>query len=165
MHQTLLAILALSIATLFVFNSQQHFIVTQQRYMTQEIYEIGSAIAVEAMEVIGNQSYDADGSFGNGRACEQFHKGSGSGGGLLEVPGGPVICDDVDDFHNMPTAVRSFEVNGKSFNFTVDVEVTTYTDDGELGKKVKVSVQDYWNGETLFLKEPITLSRGFFDED
>ena len=162
MPQTLLALLALSIATLFVFNSQQHFIVTQQRYMVQEIYEIGSAIAVEAMEVIGNQPYDADGSFGDGRACEQFHESVG--GGPLVVPG-TVICDDVDDFHNMPTALRSFEINGKSFNFTIDVEVTTFTEDGEPGKEVTVSVQDYWNGETLFLKKPITLSRGFFDED
>ena len=163
MNQTLLAILALSIATLFVFNSQQHFIISQQRYMTQEIYEIGSAITVEAMEVIGNQPFNADSSFGNNRAGEQFHDGGG-GGGLLEVPGGPVICDDIDDFHNMPTAVRTFEVNGKEFNFTIDVEVTTFTEDGEAGKEVTVEVQDYWDGESIFLDEPITLSRGFFDE-
>lgn len=158
MNQTLLAILALSIATLFVFNSQQHFIVSQQRYMTQEIYEIGGAIAVEAMEVIGNQPFEADSSFGNNRACEQFHDG-----GTLVVGG--VECDDIDDFHNMKQAVRSFEVNGKEFNFTVDVEVTTFTEDGEPGKQVTVEVQDYWDGESLFLDEPITLTRGFFDED
>lgn len=159
MQQTLLAILALSLAALFAFNSQQHFIVMQKRYITQEIYEIGSAIAVESMEIIANQPYDADGSFGDGRKCEQFY--AGGGGGILVVPG-TVVCDDIDDFHNMPTAIRTFEINGKEFDFTVDVEVTTITSGSATGKEVTVSVRDDWGGESLFMDEPITLSRGFF---
>lgn len=156
MQQTLLALLALALASLFTYTSHQRYVFVEQRLIGQEIAELAGSVAKESMEIVANQD-DGDDNFGNDLRCSQFHTAG-------------VTCDDRDDFHNMREAIRDVVISGDTFEFAVNINVE-YRDLGDPDtpsgvptdkQAVTISVQDYWGGDYgIYLLRPIELTRTF----
>ena len=177
MPQTILAILGivlLSTTTMTLHATRVHL---QHRAIARELQEMGSALALEVMEVIRSREFDQaviDGStsgspadlahfsyqngtdhFSTGNACSVFDAGMD-------------VCDDVDDFHAMAPAVLPFVLASDTVFFQVEVDVQ-YVDDTlarhngrTFNKQVTVYVQDIWpSGRDPYLPAKSELSRVF----
>lgn len=128
----------------------------ERRLISLEVAEMGGAVAKESMQIIANMAF-GDNDFGNGRKCLQFHTTN------------PVVCDDLDDFDNMSTAEKKFELGGIEYSFILNVDVE-YRDEANRDSSVAgptnvqavtVSVQDK---SGLYLPSSITLERQFSTE-
>lgn len=109
MPQTLLALLALTLATAFTFSSYQRYARVERNLISIEMGEMAGAVAKEVMQTIAINDF-GDGVFGDGSvACSQF--------------GGVGVCNDLDDFHDQ-NFLKNFELSGSMFSFDVDVSVT-----------------------------------------
>ncbi len=178
MPQTLLAFVAIMLVTTYTLNVQQQYVFNQQRDVTREIEEMAGSVALEVMEVIRARPFDqavVDGAvtgtledldlFSFVNATDHFTPGQG-----CSVFGAGVdLCDDIDDFHKMQTALIPFAMGVDTVYFNVDVEVY-YVDenlerfDGRtFSKAVTVTVEDTWPGSDLepYLAQPVQLSRIF----
>lgn len=152
MKQTLLALLAMLIATFLSFNQKQVTIQNQSRVVRAELEQMGLGVAAQTMEVVRSRAFDSttvglpsdsivattdltEPPFATQKYCEVF--------------GGSTKCDDVDDFHNMKSATIPFEFPDHKFEFTVDIEVFYVNEDLQstggtrtYRKKVVIEVQD-----------------------
>ncbi len=132
MQQTLLALLALLVATLLSFNQKQATVQNQGQVVRGEIEQMALGVAARTAQVIRSRAYDAstkgvpadslvptskftDPPFTTGNDCEAF--------------GGEATCDDVDDFHEMVQATVPFTYPTGTFDFAVDVEIRYVDED------------------------------------
>lgn len=168
MQQTLLALLALLIATLLSFNQKQATVQNQGQVVRAEMEQMALGVAAESAQIVRSRDYDAaviglpadslvptseftDPPFTTGNDCEAF--------------GGSTTCDDVGDFHEMETATVPFTFPSGSFDFSVDVEIQ-YVDENlqptsskSDRKQIIVRVQDSpSSGADPRLPEPIQYS-------
>lgn len=168
MQQTLLALLALMIASLLNFNQMQAHLRREQQAVRAELQQMALGVAMESMEVVRARAFDAatvgvpedstvdvsnftDTPFSTGNKCTAF--------------GGTDTCDDVDDFHEMVPAKEPFDLPDAQFEFRIEIEVR-YVDDNlqptggakTRWKEVIISVQDVQNSGTSLMVKPITFS-------
>lgn len=109
MPQTLLALLALTLASAFTFTSFQRYATVERNLIRAEMGEMAGAIAQETLEIVSAASFGGD-TFGNGATdCQQF--------------GGAATCTELGDFHNQ-NFTRQFNLSGSVFTFDVEVDVS-----------------------------------------
>ena len=165
MQQTLLALLALMMATFLNYSQMQADLQHQREVVRSEMQEMAAGIAMQTMEVIRARAFDeevADGEeidepsdlsdpdFDTGNQCQAFFEGSGE------------VCNDIDDFHKMETATVPFNAPEFDMQFAVDVVVRYVdhsmepVDERTYRKEVIIKVQD--KREDPYLHEPIRFS-------
>lgn len=178
MPQTLLALLALSLSSLVVFNQQRLQMRAQTQMVSNELALAGSGLASDIMEMIGARSFD------EASTPEKIHAAAA-------VPDSPSIftsasvleseseskdcdlltptpsCDDVDDIRGLENEPYSILLaEGRELDFEVSTSVV-YVTDAEGGvksdvptlhKKVTIVVRSA--NEDLGI-EPLTFSRVF----
>lgn len=140
MPQTLLALLALTLASFLSFNQQRLTLRAQQTMISNEIELAATGLASEVLEFIGARSFDenttpeviasrdgvvpagpsafsGDGSFGYSGACD------------LLMPANTPDCDDIDDLDGRDwTEVEVALAHGRSLTFEIRTDVF-YVDD------------------------------------
>ncbi|MEM6327941.1 MAG: hypothetical protein AAF791_12550 [Bacteroidota bacterium] len=145
MPQSLLGLLALTLASLISFNQQR---VTQQSHkatIRDELELAAAGTAQHVMEMIAARSFDeattpekvfrlglipvGAGSFTRTNDAE-FGRYRNNGCDLM-TPGNSMPCDDMDDLHGTRGApVEARLSDGRVLPFTADVEVSYVTDPG-----------------------------------
>lgn len=177
MPQTLLAIAAILLVASYSLTVQQRHVMSQRTIIAREMEEMAGSVALEVMEVVRSRAFDQAvldsltagtmsdvGLFSYSNNTDHFTTGN-----RCSVFGtGTVDCDDIDDFHAMETATRSFVMGADSILFDVDIAVE-YVDasfqryDGRsFYKQVTVRVRDAWpEGMSPFLRDEVELSRVF----
>lgn len=168
MQQSLLALVAMLVATLLTFSQMQARTQSQQQAVRTEVQQMALGVAMQAMEVVRARAFDAatvnsrpgktvekteltDTPFSTGKDCKAF--------------GGTDTCNDVDDFHDMVPATIPFSLADGEFDFTVEVRVR-YVDSAlsptggtpSYQKEVTVYVQDAPSGRDPRLPTPIEYS-------
>lgn len=172
----MLAFLAMIIVGTHALNTLRYEILVQTRDISREMSEMAGSVALETMEIIRSRAWDqavVDGTTTGSPADLLLMELSLSGDNQFPpdnhctIFGGADVCDDIDDFHKMKTAVRPFVMGLDTLQFSVDVTVG-YVDsslDPSLvvtpNKEVTVMVSDYWANGTQYLNQPVTLSRVF----
>ena len=179
MPQTLLALLALSLSSLIVFNQQRLQMRAQTQMVSNELALAGSGLASDIMEMIGARSFD------EASTPEKIDKASA-------IPESPLLftsatevatqkpgskdcdllvptekCDDVDDVNGVKNARYSIMLaEGRALDFEVSTTVV-YVTDAEGGvvsdlptlhKKVTIEVRSVNERAGV---EPLTFSRVF----
>ncbi len=166
MQQTLLALLALMVATLLTLTQMQSRLQDQREVFQSEMKEMAIGVATQTLEVVRARAFDENtigvpkdsitspsaltepSSFETGKHCKAF--------------GGTDTCDDIDDFNEMSPVTVPFE----ALDFTVDFEVRAevrYVDASlnpvstpTFRKEVVFKIQD--TGPDPYIKEPVTFS-------
>lgn len=168
MKQTLFALLALLVATLLSFNQKQATIQNQGQVVQAEMEQMALGVAAQTAQIVRSRAFDAatagipadslvptseftDLPFTSGNDCIVF--------------GGSTACEDVDDFHEMETAVIPFSFPNGTFDFAVDAEIQYVDQNLEPAgsktdrKKIILTVQDTASsGTDPRLPEPIRYS-------
>lgn len=120
MPQTILAILALMLATLFAHQQQRGYVRTQMNMVRNELALQGTGVAEEVLGEIGGTAFD-----------EATIDGTAEEGELTDLSDfGPEANPDIDDFHGQ-TLERTRTFRGNTLRFEVQVEVT-YVDEDDL---------------------------------
>lgn len=168
MQQTLLALLALLLATLLSFNQKQAKVRHQQQVFRAEMEQMALGVANEAVQVIRARAFDeatrgvtSDSIV----ATSNFESTPFPSGNDCKAFGGSDTCNDIDDFHEMVTATLPFTFPTGNFDFDVDVEIKYVDEDLQptggsrsSRKKIIVEVQDAPVGSSSRLPDPITYS-------
>jgi hypothetical protein len=165
MQQTLLALLALMVATLLSLTQMQSRLQDQREVFQSEMKEMAIGVATQTLEVVRARAFDentigvpedsitspsdlTEPPFTTGKHCQAF--------------GGPDTCDDVDDFHQMKPVTVPFETPEFDIDFEVRAEVR-YVDASmnpvstpTFRKEVVFKIQDA--GSDPYIQEPITFS-------
>lgn len=131
MQQTLLALLALLIATLLSFNQQQSDVQNQGQVVRAEFEQMALGVAAESAQIIRSRAFD-DATIGipsDSIVPSSEFTSSFSSGNDCEPFGGNTTCDDVDDFHEMVADPVSFTFPQGEFDFTVEAEVRYVDED------------------------------------
>lgn len=175
MQQTLLALVAMLIATFLSFNQKQAVVQHQSQVVRAEMEQMALGAAGQAMQVIQSRAFD--------RATvgvpsdsivptSEFEDPGSIQGGILDCAAfegedgenGEDACDDVDDFYG-DTATISFAFPGGSFDFKVDMRVRYVNSDLQPTggaktnrKKIILEVQDNPTSGEPRLPEPIKYS-------
>jgi hypothetical protein len=115
MSQTMLAILALMLVTLFAFQQQRNIGQARVGMMRNEIAVQAMSVAVDRLEQVGVVSFD-EATLGDAKIT--------AAGSL--TPGPPFAQDtqgnDIDDFHGGDTTVTRY-IHGKPMPFRVETTV------------------------------------------
>ncbi len=138
MAQTLLAVLALMLASLVSFNQQRNSAQNYSAMVQNEVEMAAAGTITHVIELISSRSFDERStpdamqarnylpSFGDDfNAATNFGSSDrGSSGCDLLQPFTTPECDDVDDLDGMANQVITAELStGRSLPFTVDVDV------------------------------------------
>jgi hypothetical protein len=143
MPQTLLALLALSLAALLSFNQQRVTTRSYETMISQELELAASGAMMHAMEFIAARSFDENSTPGGIDANQRLPEAPGHlsnenrfgvwdrgfAGCDLMRPHRTPRCDDVDDLdglQNVPVWITL--ASGDSLQFEVDVDVTYVAD-------------------------------------
>ena len=164
MQQTLLALLALMMATFFNFNQMKTNLQNQRQVIRAEMEQMALGVGMQTMEVIRARAFD-DATVGStdGKITDPTEfTASFDGGNDCQAFGGDDTCDSVEDFDEMVPATVTFETPEFDMGFDVKVEVR-YVDANmqvvpgpTFRKEVVIRVQDV--GSEPFLTEPIRFS-------
>lgn len=144
MAQTLLAVLALMLASLVSFNQQRNSVRNYSAMVQNEVEMAAAGTITHVIELIGSRSFDErstpsamlarnylpsfDDDFN--AATEFGDTDRGAGGCDLLQPFATPECDDVDDLDGMANEVVSAELStGRTLPFTVDVDVEYVLDE------------------------------------
>ena len=144
MPQTLLALLAMILATLVSFNQQRNAVMTYEAMLDNEIEMAATGVFMHVMELIGGRSFDerttpegihAAGTLPLDPAADFSAAGRfgsydrGSSGCDLEKAYVTPDCDDIDDLDGIRNAIVSarFDMN-RSLDFEIDIDVDYVTD-------------------------------------
>ncbi|MFB6229652.1 MAG: hypothetical protein ABEL04_00725 [Salinibacter sp.] len=168
MKQTLLALVALLIATFLSFNQKQARMQSQGQVVRAEMQQMALGVAAQTLQVIRARDFD-DATEGVPRdsivPTSAFTEAPFSTGNDCQAFGGSDACDDVDDFHEMQTASIPFTFPTGKFDFDVDVRVRYVDPDLQSTggsrssrKQVIVEVQDDPSSGSPRLPEPIEYS-------
>ena len=135
MPQTLLALLALMLASLLTFNQQRLTMRAQRTMISNEIELAATGLASEVLEFIGARSFDEQTTpeairAANGKVPELPSSFSGAsrfgtaGECDLLRPAATPSCDDIDDLDNLDwTEVDVALAHGRSLSFEVRTQV------------------------------------------
>lgn len=150
MQQTLLALLALLVATLLSFNQKQARVQNQGQVVRGEIEQMALGVAAESMAIIRSRAFDAatDSSDGivprdslatiddTGNPCKVFFQGEPK-------------CSAIEDFHGIKPAEVSLEYPDGQFTFEIKSITVEYVDGNfdsssnkTYQKKVTLKIQD-----------------------
>lgn len=174
MQQTLFAILGLMIATLLSFSQQRQVLRTQEKLIGMEMEVMASGVALQAIEYIGrkdfdnyttnNQTVDSPSELTNKSGFgQQYAERCDLKGENTSYP--YQVCDDIDDFDDMPAETVLFNTEAGSIPFEVTATVKYVDTEGNeasgktFNKEVTVYVQDA--GARQFMRVPITVSRTY----
>lgn len=161
MQQTLLALLALMIATFFNYSQMQANLRNQQQVVRAEMEQMALGVAMQSLEVVRARAFDE-------ATVGETEDVIDTVNDLTEVfPernhcaafGGNDTCDDVDDFNEMVPATVPFETQEIDVDFTVNIDVRYVNESMEevttptYRKEVIVRVQD--DGDDPYLHRPI----------
>lgn len=169
MQQTLLALVALLIATLLSLNQKQATIQSQNQVVRAEMQQMALGVAAQTMQVVRARAFD-DATVGMPGdsivSTSEFTETPFSTGNDCQAFGGSVACDAIEDFHEMQTTTLPFTFPTGQFDFDVDVRVR-YVDANlqptgggtSSRKQVTIEVQDNpSSGGDPRLPEPIEYS-------
>lgn len=146
MSQTLLALLAMTLATLVSFNQKRNAVNTYEAMVTNEIEMAATGSLMNVMELIGGRSFDEEATPEKIKFWNHLPKGQGvfnaphnfgvTDRGLLgcdlERPYLTPDCDDIDDVDGIRDAVINARLSGgRTIPFEVDVDVD-YVVDGAI---------------------------------
>lgn len=156
MSQTLLAILALMLATMFAVQQQRHTGFTRLSMIRAEISTQSTGVAVDRLEEIGSMAFDEATVGGTAVSLANLTAGPPF---QLDAPG-----NDIDDFHGV--SVDTFRVAGlDTLRFRVQ-SVVAYADPEDVGKVVtgptsmkKATVKVY--SLDIAAPDTITLSQSY----
>jgi len=179
MPQTLLALLALSLSSLLVFNQQRLQMRAQTQMVTNELSLAGSGLASDIMEMVGARSFDEN------STPEKIHQAGAVPESPTAFTSALVIandstsnkncdllsptpdCDDVDDIRGLEAEHYSILLaEGRELDFEVSTDVI-YVTDAEGGiesdlptrhKKVTIEVRSVNERSSV---EPLRFSRVF----
>jgi hypothetical protein len=168
MQQTLLAMLALIIASFLHFNRMQSNVRAEHQIVRSEMEEMATGIAMQTMEVIRAREFDeaTDGVASDVQVpLSDLTPGPFTTGNHCQAFGGADVCNDVDDFHEMKPAIIPFETPNMKMDFRVEVQVRYLGSDmtptggaPSIRKEVVVRVQDDQANQPPFLDAPIRFS-------
>lgn len=169
MQQTLLALLALLVATFMSFSQKQAAISHQDQVVRSEMEQMALGVANHVVQVVRARAFDAATvgvTSDSIVATSNFASTPFSTGNDCQAFGGGEACNDIDDFHEMTTASIPFTFPTGSFDFDVDVEIKYVNSDLQptggaksSRKKIIVEVQDDpGSGTSSRLIEPIEYS-------
>lgn len=179
MPQTLLAMLALMLATLLAINQQRMRVETQRAMLDDELEVMATGIALQSMEYIGTKAFDQQTTAANnlfGRLIDDedeltAHFPTERRCPLLpddEGRAGYDTCDDINDYNAMQWERVPFVVGADTIAFEVRAEVYYLNDARErtsqryFNKEVVVTVQQVVEGdEPMLLRRPVQVSRMF----
>jgi len=169
MQQTLLALVAMLIATFLSFNQKQAVVQHQSQVVRAEMEQMALGVAGQAMQVIRARAFDratvgvpSDSIV----STSEFEDTGSIQEGILDCQafGGTDTCDDVDDFYG-DTATIPFTFPTGSFDFKVDMRVRYVDSDLQPTggtktnrKQVILEVQDSPSTGDPRLPEPIEYS-------
>jgi hypothetical protein len=143
MSQTLLALLAMVLATFVSFNQKRNAVNTYEAMIQNEIEMAVSGSMMNAIELIGGRSFDEGASPEKIKNRNRLPSGvsefnvpsqfgatdRGSLGCNIESPYLTPDCDDIDDVDGIRDAtVTAYLTNGRMIPFLMDVEVDYVTD-------------------------------------
>jgi hypothetical protein len=175
MRQTLFAFLALMLATYLSYNQQRSAVSATREMVDTEMEVMASGIALQVMEYIGHKAFDhyttndqevtnvsgltAASAFGPQQSdrCDLVAP--------LTLTAPYQDCDDIDDFHEIPTERVPFLSKSDTMYFDVTASVRYVTDTGTptssrtFNKEVTVIVKQ--TGANKYLQNPISLTRTF----
>lgn len=154
MKQTLLALLALLVATLLSFNQKQSGLQNQRQTVRGEVEQMALGVAAQSMHLIRARAFDgadsiasaadftAESKFPSGQRCKPFFSDSAT------------TCTALEDFHDMEPADVSFRFPEGQFQFKItDVDVNYVdqnfgpTSDKTYQKKIVLKIQDRPEGD------------------
>lgn len=148
MSQTLLALLAMVLATFVSFNQKRNALHTYESMISNEVEMAATGSLMNVIELVGGRSFDeeatpekvkfwnripvGEGSF---NAAHQFGSyDRGSQGCNLEQPYLTPDCDDIDDLDQVRGVVVNARLSsGRAIPFSVDVDVD-YVVDGDIAQ-------------------------------
>lgn len=168
MQQTLLALLALMVASFLSFSQMQALVRSERTMVRTELEEMATGIAMQSMEVVRARAYD-DATVGvppdSAVSTSDFTTGPFAGGKDCMPFGGGDVCDSIEDFHDMVPATVPFTTTNDSIDFKVEIEVRYVNASLQptggtptIRKEVIIYVQDEWSNGDPFLREPIEFS-------
>lgn len=180
MQQTLLALLALLIATFLSFNQMQSDVHSQRLTVQGELQQMALGVAMQTMEVVRARAFDAatvgvpDEEYldpkDDGFALKSNGEFGVTGDCKLHSGGTGVDCTTIEEFHGT-TGDVPFLLAGSSFPFNIAIEVHYVCSNLERAdesaecsaptarKEVVLKIQDAQpDGEPHRLYEPITYS-------
>ena len=134
MSETMLALVALMIASFFMFSQQRGLVETERELASIELEVLADAVGSEVMEQIAVKAFDATTIGINPQEATLMDlTPSVAFGDSLDCPG---VCDDIDDFNNMKPDTVFFELGRDEldepygFNFVVTAEVSYVDSEG-----------------------------------
>lgn len=131
MGQTLYAIIAMMIVSLFATQQQRHALKTQLAMIDNEIETIASGVAVERLEAVGSLAFDQNTTGGQVVTDDsQLTPPSGFGSG----DGKDQPNDDMDDFHDSTQPLFRV-ISGDTLSFATSVTVD-YVEESDLEQPV-----------------------------
>lgn len=184
MPQTLLALLALILASLISYNQQRNSASSYRTMVQHEVEMAASGTLTHALELIGSRSFDEHSTPEGIHASQQvpdgeedFTQSSGFGGvgrgndGCdLMGPYNTPECDDIDDVHGLQNQEVVTQISdGRSLTMNVDLDVKyvvsdqnhTESTDPTLHKLVRMSAESEYlpygriTVERVFSYDPI----------
>ena len=126
MPQTVLAFLAMMIVTMLSLNQQQSMLLAYELMLNDEMEFMASAIAQQALEYVSQREFDAavagSGTVNNPSELQDLPFVTGNNCKLIGLP---ILCTDLDDFHQMAPDTLRFvgRDNSTGFDFAVTAEV------------------------------------------
>ena len=168
MPQTLGAFLAIMAVMTFTLNYNRSTIHSQRNMINTEMEVMASAVATDVMNYVASKPFDA-------RTADNTVNRYNKITALLTPAsefgscGSFGTCNDIDDFHNLPEFVRTFEIEpGVAIKFNVGVAVHYVDDTGAAStsqtwaKEVTVTVSEAESTSGIpYLFSPIKLKRQF----
>ena len=128
MQQTLLAFLALLIATLLSFSQQQSSVQNQRQVVSAELQQMALGVGMQAMEVIRSRQFDQNVSAGGDGYTDaseftDLDDFGVSGDCELHPNGDGKDCNFVESFDGTTADVPHPLPDGNTYPFEVDVDV------------------------------------------
>lgn len=173
MQQTILALLALMIATLFSYNQERSMLHMRETMIDTEMEVMASGVALQVMEYIGRKAFDDQTTDGE-RVATAAELTSASGFGVsgkcdvvapIQTVSPYSDCDDLDDYDHMALERVPFVLKTDTVYFDVTAEVKYVESDGSesfsptFDKQVTVYVRN--DGDKQYMQAPVMLSRTF----
>ena len=168
MPQTLGAFLAIMAVMTFSLNYHRATIRSQQTAINSEMEVMANAVASDVMNYVASKPFDARTA---DNTVDRYNRNtdlltSQSAFGSCAVFEN---CNDIDDFHAIPSFQRPFEVEpGKEMDFDVSIEVRYVDDSGNVSasptwvKEVTIHVSNSTSVKGVpILNHPLRLKRQF----
>lgn len=157
MSQTLFAILAMMLATLFSLQQHRHVMQAQINMIRTEVATQATGVATDRLEEIGAKAFDEQTK--GGTTLTAATSLTGPANFILDTPG-----DDIDDFHNTQvTRYRTGDADTLSFQVETSISYVNSTNlyqESVTPTKFKKATVRVWS-LNLALPDTITLAQTY----